>query len=64
MLALGGVRGGISIALALSVPAGPYKPVIVAATYAVVLFSVLLQAPAVGIAARRLFAARPPGSQV
>ena len=64
ILVLGGVRGGISIALALSVPAGPYKPVIVAATYAVVLFSVLLQAPAVGIAARRLFAARPPGSQV
>lgn len=61
ILVLGGVRGGISIALALSVPAGPYKPVIVAATYAVVMFSVLLQAPAVGIAARRLFAGKPAG---
>ncbi|MDI1252150.1 sodium:proton antiporter [Thermomonas sp.] len=59
ILVLGGVRGGISIALALSVPAGPYKEVVVAATYTAVLFSVLLQAPAVGIAARRLFA-NPP----
>lgn len=58
ILVVGGVRGGISIALALSVPAGPYKPVIVAATYAVVLFSVLLQAPLVGLAARRLFSGR------
>jgi CPA1 family monovalent cation:H+ antiporter len=57
ILVLAGVRGGISIALALSVPAGPHKAVIVTATYAVVLFSVLIQAPAVGVAARRLFAA-------
>ncbi len=59
ILVLGGVRGGISIALALSVPAGPYKELVVAATYTVVLFSVLLQAPAVGIVARRLFG-NPP----
>ena len=52
---LGGVRGGISIALALSVPAGPYKELIVMTTYVVVLFSVLIQAPVVGMAARRLF---------
>jgi CPA1 family monovalent cation:H+ antiporter len=62
ILVLGGVRGGISIALALSVPNGPYKETIVAATYVVVLFSVLLQAPAVGIAARRLFAVSPDGA--
>lgn len=59
ILVLGGVRGGISIALALSVPNGPYKETIVVATYVVVLFSVLLQAPGVGIAARRIFAAVP-----
>ncbi len=61
ILVLGGVRGGISIALALSVPSGPYKEMIIAATYVVVLFSVLLQAPAVGIAARRLFAVPADG---
>lgn len=55
ILVLGGVRGGISIALALSVPAGPYKELIVMTTYVVVLFSVLIQAPVVGMAARRLF---------
>lgn len=56
ILVLGGVRGGISIALALSVPEGPYKHVVVTATYVVVLFSVLFQGSAVGVAARRLFA--------
>jgi len=39
----GGLRGGISIALALSLPGGPIKDVLVAATYVVVLFSVLVQ---------------------
>jgi CPA1 family monovalent cation:H+ antiporter len=32
------IRGGISIALALSLPGTPAKPVIFAATYAVVIF--------------------------
>lgn len=39
----GGLRGGISIALALSLPSSPVKDVLVAATYMVVLFSVLVQ---------------------
>jgi CPA1 family monovalent cation:H+ antiporter len=39
----GGLRGGISIALALSLPAGPFKDLLVTATYVVVLFSVLVQ---------------------
>lgn len=55
ILVLGGVRGGISIALALSVPAGPYKELIVVTTYVVVLFSVLIQASVVSVTARRLF---------
>ena len=59
ILVLGGVRGGISIALALSVPEGPYKQLVVIATYIVVLFSVLFQGAAVQIAARRLFASKP-----
>jgi monovalent cation:H+ antiporter, CPA1 family len=59
ILVLGGVRGGISIALALAIPEGEYKHVIVMATYVVVLFSVLVQGSAVARAARRLFAPGP-----
>jgi CPA1 family monovalent cation:H+ antiporter len=39
----GGLRGGISIALALSIPAGPERDVILFITYSVVVFSVLGQ---------------------
>ena len=39
----GGLRGGISIALALSLPVSPYKDVIVSITFVVVLFSILAQ---------------------
>jgi CPA1 family monovalent cation:H+ antiporter len=38
-----GVRGGISVALALSIPEGPSIGGILAATYAVVLFSIVVQ---------------------
>lgn len=48
-----GVRGGISVALALSVPDGSAKPAILAATYAVVLFSIIVQGSTLGIVARR-----------
>jgi len=37
------VRGGISVALALALPNVPAKPAILAATYAVVLFSSIIQ---------------------
>jgi CPA1 family monovalent cation:H+ antiporter len=49
----GGLRGGISIALALSLPAGPMKDVLVAATYVVVLFSVVAQGGTIGGLVRR-----------
>ncbi|MXO66186.1 cation:proton antiporter [Altericroceibacterium endophyticum] len=39
----GGLRGGISIALALSLPAGTTRDLILAATFGAVLFSVLVQ---------------------
>ena len=38
-----GVRGGISVALALSLPPSDAKPLILSATYAVVVFSVVVQ---------------------
>lgn len=43
VLTWGGLRGGISVALALSLPAMAHKPLLLAATYAVVLFSVIVQ---------------------
>jgi CPA1 family monovalent cation:H+ antiporter len=49
----GGLRGGISIALALSLPAGPTKDLLIAATYVVVLFSVLAQGGTIGGLVRR-----------
>ena len=48
-----GVRGGISVALALSIPESEAKPAILAATYAVVLFSIIVQGSTLGLVARK-----------
>jgi len=50
ILTWGGLRGGLSVAMALSLPDMPEKNLILAATYGVVLFSVLVQ----GLSMRRL----------
>jgi len=47
-----GVRGGISIALALALPASPYRELVLSVTYSVVVFSVLVQGLTVGTAVR------------
>ena len=44
----GGLRGGISIALTLSLPAGHTRDLLLAATFAAVLFSVLVQRATLG----------------
>ncbi|MDX1434557.1 MAG: sodium:proton antiporter [Gammaproteobacteria bacterium] len=43
VLTWGGLRGGISVALALSIPAGAERDLIVSVTYVVVVFSILVQ---------------------
>lgn len=43
----GGLRGGISVALALSLPRGPERDAIIAMTYIVVVFSILVQGSSV-----------------
>ncbi len=48
VLVWGGLRGGISVALALSLPSGPARDLILALTYCVVVFSILVQGLTVG----------------
>jgi len=43
ILTWGGLRGGISVALALSIPEGPERDIIVAITYIIVVLSILVQ---------------------
>ncbi len=43
ILTWGGLRGGISIALALSLPSVAEKPILLAATYAAVVFTIVVQ---------------------
>ena len=54
-----GVRGGISIALALSLPGEAPRSTILAATYAVVLFTIIVQGSTMGRVARLTL--RQPG---
>lgn len=54
VLVWGGLRGGISVALALSLPAGPARELVLALTYCVVVFSILVQGLTVGMVVRRV----------
>jgi len=50
ILTWGGLRGGISVALALSLPAGEERDLILAVTYVIVILSIVIQ----GLTIRRL----------
>jgi CPA1 family monovalent cation:H+ antiporter len=56
----GGLRGGISIALALSLPPSPERDHILVLTYIVVVFSIVVQGLSVGKLARWVALASPP----
>ena len=48
ILTWGGLRGGISVALALSLPAGKNREAILAVTYVIVVFSIIVQGLTIG----------------
>lgn len=60
ILTWGGFAGGISIALALAVPPGRHQQTILALTYCVVAFSILVQGRSFGSLAKRWLGARAP----
>jgi CPA1 family monovalent cation:H+ antiporter len=58
----GGLRGGISVALSLSLPPGPGRGTVIALTYCVVVFSILAQGLTIGRVARGARASTTQGS--
>ena len=60
----GGLRGGISIALALSLPKSEARTVILAATYCVVMFAVIIQGGTIGRLLKRLTRETPVGPAI
>ena len=58
-LVWGGLRGGISVALALSLPDSPIRATILASTYAVVLFAVIVQGGSISWLIARIKARMP-----
>lgn len=56
ILTWGGLRGGISVALALSLPRSEFRDVIVTITYIIVVFSIVVQGLSIGKLARKLSA--------
>jgi CPA1 family monovalent cation:H+ antiporter len=53
ILTWGGLRGGISVALALSLPPGKNREIILAITYVIVVFSIIIQGLTIGRLVRK-----------
>jgi CPA1 family monovalent cation:H+ antiporter len=62
ILTWAGVRGGISVALALSLPAGPARQVFLPMTYVIVLFTILVQGLSLGRVVRRFYPRPSPAA--
>jgi len=54
ILVWGGLRGGISVALALSLPAGEHRDLVLFITYIIVVFSIVVQGLTIGPFIRKL----------
>jgi CPA1 family monovalent cation:H+ antiporter len=59
ILAWGGLRGGVSVALALSLPPGPERDLLLTLTYIVVLVSILAQGLSIGRLVRWIYRDQP-----
>ncbi|PAU52560.1 sodium:proton antiporter [Pseudomonas sp. PIC25] len=59
LLTWGGLRGGISVALALALPAGEERNLLLNITYIIVLFSILVQGLSIGRLVRNLCGSEP-----
>jgi CPA1 family monovalent cation:H+ antiporter len=57
LMTWGGLRGGISVALALSLPAGKERDLLLAMTYVLVIFSILCQGVTIKSVIRRFYPA-------
>jgi len=62
ILTWGGLRGGISVALALSLPMGAEKDIVVTFTYVIVIFSILVQGLTIGGLVKRTIPCDATGS--
>ncbi|ALF59242.1 cation:proton antiporter [Psychrobacter urativorans] len=60
VLTWGGLRGGISVALVLQLPSGTERDILLALTYAVVVFSILVQGLSIGKVAKTICPTEKP----
>ncbi|AZD63497.1 Putative Na+/H+ antiporter [Pseudomonas chlororaphis subsp. aurantiaca] len=63
VLTWGGLRGGVSVALALALPLGPERDLVLSITYIVVLSSILLQGLTIGKLVRHVTQDAPATTQ-
>jgi CPA1 family monovalent cation:H+ antiporter len=59
LLTWSGLRGGISVALALSLPPGPYREALTTACYGIVIFTMIVQGLSLNRVASRLYPPTP-----